>query len=321
MDGAGFLGSLLHRLHAGIPPATALPNATTRLRWIIAYLVWLSTLLLVLSAFAFGPWLLSMSLLATSALCGMAAAAIGAAIMAMRHHRFSMPAWAEWRGTWIAIVLAGAAIRVAWGALLPVTLSSDPYDYYTLAVQLATEGRYHSTVNVVGPSGQFAGLAAELLAWRPPGLPFLLAGWFLLFGASSWAIISFNLVIYVVSALALRAVALRLAGKASVAPVLLVFAVWPKHIGYTALPLTEGLSLLLLTLNVLLLDISFAGSRRAKVYAGLTYGAAALVRPSLVLLPVVWAGMLRMDVKSIRYQALVAGTADEASMKGALQSL
>lgn len=280
-----------------------------RMRWAAAQAIWLATLLLSLSAFVFGPWLLSMGLPAMAAAGSGAGYVVVAAVAMMRRGRLDLPAWAERPGTWMAILASGAVLRLAWGALMPVTLISDPRDYYDTAMQLLTEGRYYSTVNVAGPDGQPTGALVEMLAWRPPGLPFLLAGWFGVFGAGAWAIIGFNLVVYALSALVLGVVASRLIGPSSVASVLLAFAVWPKHIGYIGVPLTEGLSLLLLTLGVLLFDLALAGSRRSLVCAGLTYGTAALVRPSLLLLPALWAGMAWMAAGSRWRQALTVAAA------------
>ena len=262
-----------------------------KLSWLTAQGVWLATLALALSAFAFGPWLLSMGMPATVALAGLAGVTVGAAVALMRRGRVGLPPWAERPGTWAAIVAGGVVARLAWCALFPATLSSDPQAYYEAAIQLLQEGRYYNTADIVGVDGQPTGAQVELLALRAPGLSFLLAGWFAVFGSGAWAIAGLNLVIYAAGALVLALAARRLIGPSSVAPVLLIFAIWPKHIGYTGLPLTEGLSLLLLTLCVLLFDLALAGSRRSLACAGLAYGAAALVRPSLVLVPAVWAGM------------------------------
>jgi len=264
---------------------------TAKLPWLTAQVIWLATLSLALSAFVFGPWLLSIGVLATVALAGLAVVIVGAAAAFMRRGRVGLPSWAEQPGTWAMIVVAGIVARLAWCALFPATLSSDPQAYYEAAIQLLQEGRYYNTADIVGLDGQSTGVRVELLALRAPGLSFLLAGWFAVFGIGTWAIVGLNLVIYVSSALVLALAARRLIGPSSVAPVLLIFAVWPKHIVYTGLPLTEGLSLLLLTLCVLLFDLALAGSRRSLAGAGLAYGTAALVRPSLVLLPAVWAGM------------------------------
>lgn len=258
-----------------------------RMRWAAAQAIWLATLLLSLSAFVFGPWLLSMGLPAMAAAGGGAGVVVVAAVAMMRRGRLDLPAWTERPGTWLAILAGGALLRLAWGALMPVTLISDPRDYYDTAMHLLTEGRYYSTVNVAGPDGQPTGALVEMLAWRPPGLPFLFAGWFGVFGAGAWAIIGFNLVVYALSALVLGVVASRLIGPSSVASVLLAFAVWPKHIGYTGVPLTEGLSLLLLTLGVLLFDLALAGSRRSGLRrADLRHGSPGAPEPAAASGPV-----------------------------------
>lgn len=264
---------------------------TAKLPWLTAQVVWLATLSLALSAFVFGPWLLSMGVLATVALAGVAMVIVGAAVAFMRRGRVDLPSWAGRPSTWVMIVVMGMVARLAWCALFPATLSSDPQAYYEAAIQLLQEGRYYNIADIVGLDGQSTGAQVELLALRAPGLSFLLAGWFAVFGIEMWAIVGLNLVIYVLSALVLALAARRLIGPSGITPVLLIFAIWPKNIGYTGLPLTEGLSLLLLTLCVLLFDLALAGSRRSLAGAGLAYGAAALVRPSLVLVPAVWAGM------------------------------
>ena len=285
--------------------------ASPRSRRFVGHAAWAALLSLTWSAFVFGPWLLSLGAAASAAAGGAALVAIGAAVLALRRGRFRSPAWAGRPGVWAAIVGAGAMSRLAWAALMPVTLASDPRDYRDAAVQLLAEGRYFNLFGVADPEGQWTGRVVELLAWRPPGLAFLLAGWFAAFGAGSWSIVAFNLAIYALSALVLGAVALRLTGRGAVAPVLLAFALWPKHIAYTGLPQSEGPSLLLLTLGVLLFDRALAGDRRSVAYAGLTYGAAALVRPSLLLLPALWAGMAWVARGSFQRRMLpvVAATA------------
>lgn len=242
--------------------------ASPRSRRLVGHAAWAALLVLVWAAFVFGPWLLSLGALASAAAGGAGLIAIGAAVLALRRGWFQPPAWMERPGVWAAIVGTGAALRLAWGALIPVTLASDPRDHRDAAVQLLAEGRYFDLFGVADPAGDWTGRMVELLAWRPPGLAFALAGWFAAFGAGSWSIVAFDLVMYALGALVLEAAALRLAGRGAVAPVLLAFAVWPKHIAYTGLPLTEGPSLLLLTLGVLLFDRALRGCRRSVVYAG-----------------------------------------------------
>lgn len=171
-------------------------------------------------------------------------------------------------GTWMAILAGGAVPYLDWDALMLATFIPDPRDCHGVAMQLLVEGRHYSTVNAAGPDGQPTGTLVEPLAWRPPRLPFPLAGEGGVFEVGTWAIIGSNLAICASGALALGMAAVRLIEQPGAAPVLLASTAWPKHIGCTGVPLTEDLSLLLPTLGVLPFDLALAGGRRSLVHAG-----------------------------------------------------
>ena len=64
----------------------------------------------------------------------------------------------------LLIILCGIAIRVAWIAVGDFQQTSDFASYFAAAERISEEGRYYF------PFGDY-----EFRAWRPPGLPIIIA--------------------------------------------------------------------------------------------------------------------------------------------------
>ncbi|MBN2885133.1 MAG: DUF2029 domain-containing protein [Chromatiaceae bacterium] len=173
-------------------------------------------------------------------------------------------------GSWMALCLIlGLLLRLGWVTLYPAAPASDGAIYLGLAQRLANGEDY-------GGSG-----------WRaywPPGYPLLLTPLVALFGTGREMLIGLNLALFVATALTLSRLAGHLAGAlaARLAPALI--ALWPTHIALSGLPEKEYPLILLVSLLCLLWLEQPARLARAWL-AGLLLGLAALMQPSLLVLP------------------------------------
>ena len=94
---------------------------------------------------------------------------------------------------------------------------------------------------------------------------------------------------FVVCALLIGWAADALGGKRSAFIALLLFVLWPSDIFITGLAISEPLTLLLFTAALWLFSLSDVRGAKASIAAGLVGGAAALTRPTFILLPLLWA--------------------------------
>ena len=176
------------------------------------------------------------------------------------------------------IIAVGIILRVIFVTVIPPIQLSDNLAYLRAASRLVEEGRYYFP----NPNG-------ELLAWRPPGYPFLLAVLMLIFGKTPWLPLAINLVCFTITCLAVRSLAERLIGNrtASLFAVSLI-ALWPNAIAGSGHAVSEWPSLALLTVGLWAIINAQDGLWRYSVLAGLCMGYGALVRPGLMFLPVCW---------------------------------
>lgn len=268
----------------------------------LAYGSWLALLALAMAAATFYAWETNLprplwvAVALTPVAVALASGRLAAAFL-------RLPGWTRtWQAEW-AVVVLGLALRIAWSVLLPpATLSSDSLSYYTVALRLLNEGRFAIPYPEDDPT-------LVLLAWRPPGYPFLLAGWFGLFGASSASIVALNLVLYLGAAAALAALARRVAGPGATFAALALLAVWPYGIVSTGVTLTEGASLLTYLLAVLWFLHALRGGPAWAVVSGLIAGLGVLVRPAMLLMPDLWAACALMAPVRARRAVLVVGLA------------
>lgn len=181
------------------------------------------------------------------------------------------------RFLWV-IIVTGIVVRVIFTILIPPVQQSDFLSYLMAAGRLVNEGRYY-----------FPSPEGELLAWRPPGLPLLLAATILVFGKAVWMPLAINLVSFAVTCLAVRSLAERLIGNrtASLFATALL-ALWPDAIAGAGYASSSWLSLALLTVGLWAFIKVQEGLWRHAVLAGLCMGYNALVRPEMLLLPFVY---------------------------------
>lgn len=174
-----------------------------------------------------------------------------------------------------AIVIA-ALLRILWAIAVPVVPVSDSAAYDAFARTLADFGVFGWNKN-------------DPFAFWPPGTTFLHAAIYRLFGPSYPAIVAFNIAVSLAIILTTSRVAGRIFSATIGALSAWVLALWPTLIMYVTVLASELPFMLLITLA---LDV-WTNERRTwfgrAVVAGVLLGAAALVRPLALLLPVVFA--------------------------------
>ncbi len=177
-----------------------------------------------------------------------------------------------------AMVVVGILLRVAYCVFVPPIQLSDAKDYVETAMRLLNEGRYYFPI-----------AGHELLAYRPPGYPFVLAINIMVFGESWWIPLAINLAALVATCLATYNLALEVVGnrRVGVAAVALL-ALWPGEVVASGLAMTETLNLCLLTLGLLAYLKALRGQLWWAILAGICTGYGILVRPSLLLYPMVF---------------------------------
>ena len=185
-------------------------------------------------------------------------------------------------GVWLTgFAIAGCVLRIAWDFMYPSVPVSDSNTYLTLARQIYNGEAYES---------------AGTRAYWAPGYPLYLTGVFVVFGDSARAILTSNLLLYVVTILAAYKLTLRLFGPASAKMAVAALAIWPNHIMMAGQAMKEYLllPLLLLIVHCWLLATRSEGSlvQVAAAGAGVLLGSTILVQPSMNLLTVPLLGLL-----------------------------
>lgn len=189
--------------------------------------------------------------------------------------------------TLIPILVLGVALRVAWVAAFPPEQFSDGADYVRLAKGIVATGEY---------TDYYPGTDRTLRAFRPPGYPAFLAPFYAALGDRPWIPLFTNLLLYLGSAFLLFDLGSRFSGPRAGRLAALLLTVWPASILVAGLARSETLSLFLyLALFACWLRVMEGRSRWVAVL-GLAGALAALVRPTLLPLPVlliVFAAFLR----------------------------
>lgn len=205
------------------------------------------------------------------------------------------------RALW-GIVLLAFALRVAASWQWFDRLEDDVDNYRSIA-QMLVDGR--------GYSNQFTG---EPTAFRPPLLPLVLAG-LLSVGAGNAAIAAMQILLGTGTALLTGLISNRVLPSWKWLPPFMV-AIDPLSLAYTPQVMTEVLSGF--TLSLLLVAVVRESNQRALWLSGLTFGLAALCRPTvwafLPLVALVGAGsllrrQLSFGATAIRAATFLAGAA------------
>jgi 4-amino-4-deoxy-L-arabinose transferase-like glycosyltransferase len=199
-----------------------------------------------------------------------------------------------------AIVLAGILLRAGWVIAVPPHQTSDFVDYVGGAARLASSGVY----GVVVANGNM------WRAYRPPGYAAFLAAWFRLFGSGPLIPAIANILLYGFSCVLLYAIARRLAGTRAGLAAAALFSCWPSNIGMTGLAGYEPLFTLLLLTAMWAIVRAERESAIWGALAGAANGLAVLVRPTVLLLPAVWAvASIRQNRISVRRVLRIAAAA------------
>lgn len=203
----------------------------------------------------------------------------------------------------LGLVALALAVRVVWALLVPVAPESDGLAYDSFARTMAQHGIFGWTKD-------------EPFAFWPPGTSMVYAALYLLFGFDYTSIVVFNLALGVALVVCTVRVATRFYGSRVGLWSGAVIALWPTMIMLTTLLVSE---LLFLVLTLAALDLWTQPSRRfawRALMAGVLLGAATLVRPIAMLLPLVFAGALwlqaGLDRREFAAQALRAVVASVA---------
>lgn len=205
------------------------------------------------------------------------------------------------------IVLLGCALRLIVWLNYPVELVSDHKTYWELARRLVAEGRYE---------------AEEGRAFWPPGLPFVLTPFVLVFG--SGALLAFNITGYLALVAAIWGLARQLFDQRVALMAATIVTCWPNLIFLASLATKEvvvAAAIPALILCYIRAHGVVAGLVPYAAGAGALAGLISLVQPSSLLVSVViavieawrtsetrrwWSGMLRLTVFAIAMAAVIA---------------
>lgn len=262
-------------VHARGAPRRALLRAEQATRVAIGYLAVLVLFGVPLLLFRAGaPDRPGLALLAALALASAALVAIalasGHVVRRVAAHWATAPlAVSRWFWTWLTL---GLCLRLTWVAVFPSTPASDGATYLDLATRLA--------------SGRDYDMEGTRAYW-PPGYPLWLAPWIATLGEARFAVIASNMALFGIACLGCWRAAGALAGPVGARLALPVLAVWPNYVAYAGSPEKEQLLIALLPWLVLLAHRAATSSHAPACWAGAgaIAGLAALVQPSLQLLP------------------------------------
>ena len=194
--------------------------------------------------------------------------------------RFGLPSHLAWAALVLVVALAARSFWVSYAPSNPTDgrIFSDPVFYYYSAANLVEGGKY------VQP------LTGAYTAYWPPGYTFLLTALFKVFGAHvsiAWGV---NIVLGALTCVALYYLGRLLADWRTGVAAGLVLALFPGHIFFASLVLSEVTFTFLVTVALLLAALAIRRGARPSVWLllllGLTIGASALVRgQGLFLIP------------------------------------
>jgi 4-amino-4-deoxy-L-arabinose transferase-like glycosyltransferase len=190
----------------------------------------------------------------------------------------------------LLVLLVACVVRILWATQVEVVPLSDSNAYDSFARNLV---RY----------GVFGWTASEPFAFWPPGTSFVYAAIYRLFGVEFVNIVIFNVAISAAIIVTSFRVALKFYSEKVALITAWTLALWPTLIFFTTV-LASELPFLLLT--TLALDVWSSSSERLVVkgaITGLLLGAAALVRPLAMALPIIFATSFWLYGRSGRFFA------------------
>jgi 4-amino-4-deoxy-L-arabinose transferase-like glycosyltransferase len=220
-----------------------------------------------------------------------------------REQRRRVPSHLAWAALVLVVALAARSVWVAYAPSDPMDgrIFSDPVFYYYSAAHIADGGGYIQPLT-----------GADTAYW-PPGYTFLLTGLFKVFGAHvsiAWGV---NIVLGALTCVALYYLGRLVAGWRTGVTAGLLLALFPGHVFFSSLVLSEVTFTFLVVVALLLAALATRrGDKHARwllLLLGVTIGAAALVRgQGLFLIPLAalfW--WLQSDWRrALRWTALAA---------------
>lgn len=177
----------------------------------------------------------------------------------------------------MSIIGVACLLRICWAALVPVDPMSDSHAYDVFARNIVNHGVFGWT-------------SAEPFAFWPPGTSFIYAAVYWMFGEKFFNVVVLNIALSCALIFTTFRVAIRFYCETVALGAAIILAVWPTLIMFTTV-LASELPFLVLTIGAL--DAWSSPTRTPLlrgVVAGLLLGAAALVRPFALVLPIVFAG-------------------------------
>jgi 4-amino-4-deoxy-L-arabinose transferase-like glycosyltransferase len=179
------------------------------------------------------------------------------------------------RRWWLLLVATALVARLVWiVALEPREPRFDERQYLLHARNLAT-------------GNGFTDEAGRPDAFWPPGYPAVLSVCYRIFGDSSFVAIGLQVVLGIVTVVLVAVMGTAAFGMRIGRGAALLLAVYPTHVFYSTLYLTEPLFTLLVVIAMLLTWRSLASGAAVMIAAGAVLGLAAYVRPMILLFSVV----------------------------------
>lgn len=186
---------------------------------------------------------------------------------------------------WILLCLGiGIILRIGAAMIAPGAESfvSDTAAYWDLAQRLAAGDTYEH---------------ARGRSFWPPGLPLLLAPFVSILGSESWVFVFVNLLLYIATTYVALSLAKQLIGDGSARIAVLILAIWPNFVLFSAIPTKEVVVALLLPMSVFFyLRGAEMVTQKDKIRwlnfvgCGICLGFAALTQPATTLFGFIFVG-------------------------------
>ncbi len=199
-------------------------------------------------------------------------------------------------GRLAAILGAGLLARLGWALAVPVMPVSDSIVYWMTAENLALHGVYG-----VSPDEPFS--------YWPVGASAVYALMFKLFGVGAAPVVLVNLIAGCLLIHTSALLARRWLGEAAALWTAAALAAWPTLILYTTVMASEVFFALAVNLGLLSWRIRGAPLLVSGAVSGLIFGAAALIRPAALLIPIVYAGLTALRERRVLPQGSMLAAA------------
>jgi len=177
----------------------------------------------------------------------------------------------------LSIVVFGIVLRILFAILAIPYPTSDGLYYVGLANSIAAGQSY---VDALGMQANW-----------PPGYPFYLAPFLILFGRGFETLILANLCLYVLSSAAIYRLSEHTFDKRTAVVALFLLAIWPSHIFLTSIPMKENLTIATILIAFASLSFGLSSPTNGKwntccaFVGGISLGIGSLAQPALLLLP------------------------------------